>query len=358
MAQPLGIIIPIPSTTTASPSQTPSAALFSANSTAAFPHSQASSDFDDESAPAIDQADEFVELNAISSSAGGGKKSTAKLTSDAKWTSTMEEKLVERVMAEKAYIKTDVTMSKKFDIVKSKLILDREFMVIAGMAEKTGQAFEKKFKSLLKSFRIRHALDVEGANIGGLGGDTMANMNRFDKNLYAISKEIEASFEKRRVVMEKENQRNKSMLAREATGLTGRSFAQPPTSEAEAAVADSPSDDLTSSSKEGPADSRFISRHGQSSAEIALAEATLKLQEAKNEGLRLQIQLEQLRQAREHRQGYREVLEQNRQLMAQLICDSSSKKRKLDRSDEDRVKGEGEGERERGGEGEGEVEDV
>ena len=86
----------------------------------------------------------------------------------------MEEKLVSTVLAEKAYIKTDITMAKKFDIVKAKLILDRDFMSIVGMADKSGQAFEKKFKTLLKSFKTRHALDSEGANLSGLDGDTLA----------------------------------------------------------------------------------------------------------------------------------------------------------------------------------------
>ena len=131
----------------------------------------------------------------------------------------MEEKLVGTVLAEKAYIKTDITMAKKFDIVKAKLILDRDFMSIVGMADKSGQAFEKKFKTLLKSFRTRHALDTEGANLSGLDGDTLVNMNRLDSALYAISLEIEHADEKRRVLTEKEKQRNKAMLVYEADGL-------------------------------------------------------------------------------------------------------------------------------------------
>ena len=171
----------------------------------------------------------------------------------------MEEKLVSTVLAEKAYIKTDITMAKKFDIVKAKLILDRDFMSIAGMADKSGQAFEKKFKTLLKSFRTRHALDSEGANLSGLDGDTLANMNRLDSALYAISLEIEHADEKRRVLTEKEKHRNKAMLVYEADGLMGRSLSVP----AEVTVNDasSPVDELTTSSRGVGEHSGFISHY-------------------------------------------------------------------------------------------------
>jgi hypothetical protein len=302
-----------------------------------FLHSQPQSDSEhegEESAFIVVNSQEFVEPTTIASSAGGGgEKSTAKSTSDVRWTTIMEEKLVSTVLAEKAYIKTDITMAKKFDIVKAKPILDRDFMSVAGMADKSGQAFEKKFKTLLKSFRTRHALDSEGANLSGLDGDTLVNMNRLDSALYAISLEIEHADEKRRVLTEKEKHRNKAMLMYEADGLMGRSLSMP----AEVTVNDasSPADELTTSTRGVGEHSGFISRYAQSSAEITLAESSIKLQEAKNEELRLQLQLKQMEAQEKQQTTMEKLMEQHREMMAMITSMSPSKKRKLGRLGEE-----------------------
>ncbi len=329
-----GRINPTPgaSTSVAGPQHTPNAAPIPAPSGAGFVHSQSHSDSELEGEESaflfVNDSQEFVEPSTVAASAGGGgaKKSTAKLTSDVRWTTMMEEKLVSTVLAEKAYIKTDITMAKKFDIVKAKLILDRDFMSIVGMADKSGQAFEKKFKTLLKSFRTRHALDNEGANLSGLDGDTMANMNRLDAALYAISLEIEHADEKRRVLTEKEKHRNKAMLVYEADGLSGRSLSVP----AEVTVNDalSPADELTASSRGGGEHSGFISRYAQSSADITLSENSIKLQEAKNEELRLQLQLKQMEAQEKQQSTMEKLIEQHRDMMNLLASNSPSKRRK------------------------------
>jgi hypothetical protein len=64
---------------------------------------------------------------AASSSSVSRPPAPTKKSADAKWTPIQEEKLVAVVMAEKAYIKTEVTVQEKFEMVAAKLLLDRDF---------------------------------------------------------------------------------------------------------------------------------------------------------------------------------------------------------------------------------------
>jgi hypothetical protein len=56
------------------------------------------------------------------------KRSTAKRTKDTKWSTTMEEKLAAVVYSVKAHLNTDIAKYKKWDLVKAKLVADRDFL--------------------------------------------------------------------------------------------------------------------------------------------------------------------------------------------------------------------------------------
>jgi len=68
------------------------------------------------------------------------KKTTHKKTTDVKWTIEMEEKLVAAVLGLKAHVKTNITVEKKYELVKAQLLQDRDF---SACFDKTGQAFQK-----------------------------------------------------------------------------------------------------------------------------------------------------------------------------------------------------------------------
>ena len=140
------------------------------------------------------------------------KKSTAKRTKDTKWTAAMEEKLVNAVYGLKAHANTDIGKYKKWDLVKAKLVSDRDFAAVEGLAEKSSQAFEVKFKSLMKNFMNSHSIDKEGANLSGLDGDTLSSFNRVDNALYAMALECWEQDDSKREKTEKEKKRNASML--------------------------------------------------------------------------------------------------------------------------------------------------
>ena len=170
------------------------------------------------------------------------KKSTAKRTKDTKWTAAMEEKLVNAVYGLKTHANTDIAKYKKWDLVKAKLVSDRDFAAVEGLAEKSSQAFEVKFKSLMKSFVNSHSIDKEGANLSGLDGDTLSSFNRVDNALYAMALECWEQDDSKREKTEKEKNRNASMLTYEREGLSAQSVVPSD------AVTDSPMEELTASS--------------------------------------------------------------------------------------------------------------
>jgi len=118
------------------------------------------------------------------------KRSTAKRTKDTKWSTTMEEKLAAVVYSVKAHLNTDIAKYKKWDLVKAKLVADRDFLTVEGLADKSSQAFEVKFKALMKHFMTSHSIENEGANLSGLDGDTLSSFNRLDNTLYAMALEV------------------------------------------------------------------------------------------------------------------------------------------------------------------------
>jgi len=96
-----------------------------------------------------DANDEQHAMNAMLASSSGAAASSSsvsrppvptKKSADAKWTPIQEEKLVAVVMAEKAYIKTEVTVQKKFEMVAAKLLLDRDFSLDTAFAAWEGVA--------------------------------------------------------------------------------------------------------------------------------------------------------------------------------------------------------------------------
>ena len=89
------------------------------------------------------------------------KKSTAKRTGGTKWSTTIEEKLAATVYSLKAHLNTDIAKYKKWDLVKAKLVVDRDFSTVAGLADKSSQAFEVKFKGLMKHFMTSHSIENE-----------------------------------------------------------------------------------------------------------------------------------------------------------------------------------------------------
>jgi len=171
------------------------------------------------------------------------KKSTAKHTKDTKWTTAMEEKLVSTVYAMKAHIITDVSKNKKWEQVKAKIVEDRDFAAVEGLAEKTGQAFEVKFKALMKKFMASHSIDKEGANLSGLDGDVLSHFNRVDNCLYAMALEQWEQDESKKEKTEKEKSRNRSMLTHERNGLEAMSLANG------SEVTETPTDDLSISTR-------------------------------------------------------------------------------------------------------------
>jgi hypothetical protein len=225
---------------------------------------------------------------AVDAEHGSGIKGPKKKTNDFKWTSIMEEKLIAVVIKERAYMRTDISKDNKFEIVKSKLLLDRDFNTLDGMAEKTGQAFKKKYEQLLSNFKKRHALDAEGANLSGLDGDRVSSMSRLDNMLYTIGLETEKLKEKQKLLSEKEKERNRSMLTYEGMVLQKQSVVestpQSATSPEEVEGCDSGG---SSKGYDG-----FLSRYAASSASQELEETKLKVQEAKNKELELRLQLQ------------------------------------------------------------------
>jgi len=126
------------------------------------------------------------------------------------------------------------------------------------------------------------------------------------------------------------------MLSYEREGLSAQSVVPSD------AVTDSPMEELTSSSRGAPCDSGFLSRYAVDATAMTISDNNLQLEKEKNEGLRLQLLLEQAKERREmesHRQArddrqqseMRELIEQNRRLLAML----SPKKRGRDVTDED-----------------------
>jgi len=224
---------------------------------------------------------------------GNGIKGPKKKTQDVKWTPTMEEKLIAVVIRERAYMRTDISKDNKFEIVKSKLLLDRDFNTLDGMAEKTGQAFKKKYEQLMTNFKRRHALDSEGANLSGLDGDRVSSMSRLDNMLYTIGLESEQLKEKQKLLTEKEKDRNRSCLTYEAMVLKKQSVVET------TPTGTKPSEDIEQVESGGSADSKgydgFLARYASSSANQELEETKLKVQEAKNKELELRLQLQNSR---------------------------------------------------------------
>jgi uncharacterized protein YbgA (DUF1722 family) len=66
-----------------------------------------------------------------------------------------------------------------------------------------------------------------------------------------------------------------------------------------------------------------------------LAESSIKLQEAKNEELRLQLQLKQMEAQEKQQTTMEKLMEQHREMMAMITSMSPSKKRKLGRLGEE-----------------------
>jgi hypothetical protein len=241
---------------------------------------------------------------AVSSSSVSRPSAPTKKSADAKWTPIQEEKLVAVVMAEKAYIKTEVTVQKKFEMVAAKLLLDRDFFLDAAFAGKEWQAFQKKFNKLKDNFKARYAFDEEGANLSGLDGNTRASMSSMDSMLFAMLSEVEAASEQRKLLTEKEKERNKSCLRHEAVGLAAKSVVQR-TPDAREDAADNEDDLTTSGSKTGAFDGFLSKMHESNTAlelkekelemketELKIEEAKGKTQEAKNKELELRLALQ------------------------------------------------------------------
>jgi len=258
------------------------------------------------------------------------KRSTAKRTKDTKWSTTMEEKLAAVVYSLKAHLNTDIAKYKKWDLVKAKLVADRDFLTVEGLADKSSQAFEVKFRALMKHFMTSHSIENEGANLSGLDGDTLSSFNRLDNTLYAMALEVWEQDDSKKEKSDKEKRRNASMLSYERTGLAATYLAR------SGEVSESPIEDLSTSSR-GVGDSGFLNRYAVDATAMTIAETNLQLEKEKNEGLRLQLQIEQAkerreqetqRQARDDRRELemRDLIEQNRRLMAMF----SPKKRSRD----------------------------
>jgi hypothetical protein len=92
---------------------------------------------------------------------------------------------------------------------------------------------------------------------------------------------------------EKEKSRNRSMLTHERNGLEAMSLANG------SEVTETPTDDFSTSTRGGVGESGFLSRYASDSAAMTLADTNLQLEREKNEGLRLMLQLEQVRERRE-----------------------------------------------------------
>jgi hypothetical protein len=210
------------------------------------------------------------------------------------------------------------------------LIADRDFQNVEGLADKTSQAYEVKFKALMKAFMTSHSIENEGANLSGLDGDVLSNFNQKDNCLYAMALEAWEQDDSKKEKSEKEKRRNASMLSYERAGLAATSLVR------SGEVSESPIEELTTSSR-GVGDSGFLNRYAVDATAMTIAETNLQLEKEKNEGLRLQLQIEQAkerreqeaqRQARDDRKDLeiRELLEQNRRFMAMF----SPKKRSRD----------------------------
>ena len=300
----------MPSNTRGKRNPTPGAPM-SSGSTAPIPPPTDNDNFlfvqDEQSQAQFDDGDEDYALQQMAASAQSAASSssmvttklpTAKKSADAKWTSFQEAKLVAVAMREKAYIKTDVTVQKKFEIVAAKLSADRDFSGDAAFAGKEWQAFQKKFKKLMDNFKARYAFDQEGANLSGLDGSVLAEMPQTDSMLYSMALELEQADERRKLLTEKEKERNKSCLRYEAAGLAGKTVVDHTPNN----KGDNLEDDLTTSggSKAGSSSfDGFLSRiHEADQAmemkdkELKIEEAKLKTQEAKTKALELKLQLQ------------------------------------------------------------------
>ena len=188
----------------------------------------------------------------------------------------MEEKLLAIVYSMKAHVNTDVPKYKKWDLVKAKLIADRDFESVDGLAEKISQAYEVKFKALMKSFMTSHSIENEGANLSGLDGDVLSNFNRKDNCLYAMALEVWEQDDSKKEKSDKEKRRNASMLSYERTGLAATSLAR------SGEVSESPIEELTTSSP-GVGDSGFLNRYAVDATAIMIAETNLQSEKEKNE---------------------------------------------------------------------------
>jgi hypothetical protein len=132
------------------------------------------------------------------------KCSTRKKTSDVKCTATMEEILVVAVLQEKAHLRTNVTVEKKYELVKACLCKDRDF---AAYLDKTPQAFQKIFHSIVKSFKTKYAFDAEGANLSCLDPEMFEKLSSLDQSLYDMCYELAQADEKNKLLTEKEREK-------------------------------------------------------------------------------------------------------------------------------------------------------
>ena len=117
-----------------------------------------------------------------------------KITSDAKWTELMMQKLATTIFLRKAYMRTSVKMEDKYAQVKADLLADRDF---EGFREKGWQAFQRKWENMVDSFEKRFAITGEGANLSCLDPSAGVKFSPTDQVIYDILKELEAKEEER-----------------------------------------------------------------------------------------------------------------------------------------------------------------
>jgi hypothetical protein len=149
-----------------------------------------------------------------------------KKSADAKWTKTQEQKLVAAVLGEKAYIRTEISQQKKYEVIAAKLMRDRDFNSDPAFTGKEWQAYKKKFDKLMDALKTGLSLESEGANLSKYEDSKIALLSPTDSMLYTMALELETAHEVKKLLSEKEKECNRSCLRHEAAGLAGKSDAE------------------------------------------------------------------------------------------------------------------------------------
>jgi hypothetical protein len=225
----------------------------------------------------------------------------------------MKEKLVQQVYMMKAYKRTGDTMKEKYEGIQKVLEADRDFAPIAGTG-KGWEAFRSQFSTILSTFEAKYSLSAEGANLSGLDAEAWNQFTGTERVLADIYEELESMDEKARERTEKQKKINSACLTHEgailarntrmlsssssssnssvAAGATAVLSPHEPSAGSKDSVASGLTDDV-SNSRQPSVKSLMDSFLGSSSICHSPSKEELRIKEieARNENLRLKIQL-------------------------------------------------------------------